>query len=66
MIDEEPEIIKSEPAEDQRLDADGNALPNRRVVPDRRVNPARLKLKGRTHVRRKSDREIEDFIDNNE
>lgn len=65
MIDEEPEIIKLEPAEDQHLDAEGNALPNRRVIPDRRVNPARLQLKNRTHVRRKSDREMEDFIDDN-
>lgn len=65
MIDEEPEIIKLEPAEDQHLDTDGKPLPNRRVIPDRRVNSARLQLKNRKSVRRKSDREIEDFIDDN-
>jgi len=62
MINKEPEVMKREPVEDQRVDAQGHPLPNRRSLPDRRVNTARLHLKGRTTMRRKSDREIVEFI----
>ncbi len=62
MTNEEPEVMKRGPVEDQRVDAQGHPLPNRRSLPDRRVNPARLHLKSRTTMRRKSDREIMEFI----
>ena len=62
MIDEQPEVVECGPVEDQRVDAKGRPLPDRRSLPDRRVNPARLHLKNRTIMRRKSDREILEFI----
>lgn len=62
MIDEQPEVVERGPVEDQRVDAKGRPLPNRRSLPDRRVNPARLHLKSRKTMRRKSDRDIMEFI----
>lgn len=62
MIDEEPEVIKWGPSVDQHRDAEGNPLPDRRIFPDRRVNSVRLHVRGRTAIRRKSDRDMMEFI----